>query len=194
MYEQLQTHCSDRQSLSEDRRLHGTCSPSCPPWSEGTSHLMEQLTGKETLPSPFCPSFTHGLHLGAIPALLLSSLSRLLLHCTATPANQLPMLLADRYASKQSHSSPFSSLPPCTSCPPFPGVGFSAQQGLPLGRMGGLRTKGLVDKLVSTMAAVTLSMSNSSGDFLEDSKGKAGGTSATISIVSIPAIEHQTKP
>lgn len=83
---------------------------------------------------------------------------------------------------------------PCTSCPPFPGVGFSAQQGLPLGRMGGLRTKGLVDKLVSTMAAVTLSMSNSSGDFLEDSKGKAGGTSATISIVSILAIEHQTKP
>lgn len=111
MYEQLQTHCSDRQSLSEDRRLHGTCSPSCPPWSEGTSHLTEQLTGKETLPS-FCPSFTHGLHLGAIPALLLSSLSCLLLHCTATPANQLPMLLADRYASKQSHSSPFSSLPP----------------------------------------------------------------------------------
>lgn len=40
-----------------------------------------------------------------------------------------------------------------------------------LGRTGGLRTKGLVDKLVSTMAAVTLSMSSSSEDFL------AGGTS-----------------
>lgn len=154
---------------------------------------MEQLTGKETLPSSFCPSRTHGL-LGAIPALLPSSLSCLLFHCAATPANQLLMLLADRCAGKQSRSSPFGSLSPCTSCPPFPGVGFSAQQGLPLGRMGGLRTKGLVDKLVSTMAAVTLSMSNSSGDFLEDSKGEAGGTSATISIVSVLAIEQQTKP
>lgn len=38
--------------------------------------------------------------------------------------------------------------------------------GLPLGRTGGLRTKGLVDKLVSTIAAVTLSMSSSSDDFL----------------------------
>lgn len=36
----------------------------------------------------------------------------------------------------------------------------------PLGRTGGLRTKGLVDKLVNTMAAVTLSMSSSSEDFL----------------------------
>jgi len=60
--------------------------------------------------------------------------------------------------------------------------------------MGGLRTKGLVDKLVSTMAAVTLSMSNSSGDFLEDSKGEAGGTSASISFVSLLATEQQTKP
>lgn len=38
---------------------------------------------------------------------------------------------------------------------------------LPLGRTGGLRTKGLVDKLVSTIAAVTLSISSSSEDFLQ---------------------------
>lgn len=43
--------------------------------------------------------------------------------------------------------------------------------GLPFCRTGGLRTKGLVDKLVSTMAAVTLSMSSSSEDFLENRKG-----------------------
>lgn len=43
--------------------------------------------------------------------------------------------------------------------------------GLPFCRTGGLRTKGLVDKLVSTMAAVTLSMSSSSEDFLENRNG-----------------------
>lgn len=41
----------------------------------------------------------------------------------------------------------------------------------PFGRTGGLRTKGLVDRLVSTMAAVTLSMSSSSEDFLENREG-----------------------
>lgn len=52
--------------------------------------------------------------------------------------------------------------------------------GLPLGRTGGLRTKGLVDKLVSTMAAVTLSMSSSSEDFLQHSEREARNTSANI--------------
>lgn len=41
----------------------------------------------------------------------------------------------------------------------------------PFGRTGGLRTKGLVDRLVSTIAAVTLSMSSSSEDFLENREG-----------------------
>lgn len=55
-----------------------------------------------------------------------------------------------------------------------------SSEGLPLGRTGGLRTKGLVDKLVSTMAAVTLSMSSSSEDFLKHSEWEAGNTSANI--------------
>lgn len=53
-------------------------------------------------------------------------------------------------------------------------------EGLPLGRTGGLRTKGLVDKLVSTMAAVTLSMSSSSNDFLKHSEWEAGNTSTKM--------------
>lgn len=37
-----------------------------------------------------------------------------------------------------------------------------------------------MDKLVSTMAAVTLSMSSSSEDFLKHSEWEAGNTSANI--------------
>lgn len=62
--------------------------------------------------------------------------------------------------------------------PAAPALPSSA--GLPLGRTGGLRTKGLVDKLVSTMAAVTLSMSSSSDDFLKHSEWGAGNTLANI--------------
>lgn len=42
-------------------------------------------------------------------------------------------------------------------------------------RTGGLRTKGLVDRLVSTIAAVTLSMSSSSEDFLAPAPRQAPG-------------------
>lgn len=59
-------------------------------------------------------------------------------------------------------------------------------EGLPLGRTGGLRTKGLVDKLVSTMAAVTLSMSSSSEDFLKHSEWEAGNTSANTCLFLVP--------
>jgi len=57
--------------------------------------------------------------------------------------------------------------PPHPSRQPLP---WRCPEGLPVGRTGGLRTKGLVDKLVSTMAAVTLSMSSSSDDFLKHSE------------------------
>ena len=67
---------------------------------------------------------------------------------------------------KKRASSKRSSAPDVRG--PFP---VPCAPGSPFCRTGGLRTNGLVDKLVRTMAAVTLSMSSSSEDFLEDRKG-----------------------